>query len=75
MAKTITTRYDVAEHLRTPEEIANGFLSRLALLHGGFAGNGGPNQSGVNIMGKQFAVVFCASGVVAFGKFSKTKRR
>jgi len=22
MAKTITTRYDVAEHLRTPEEMA-----------------------------------------------------
>jgi len=23
MAKTITTRYDVAEHLRTPEEMAH----------------------------------------------------
>ena len=27
MAKTITTRYDVAEHLRTPEELA-AYLSR-----------------------------------------------
>ena len=29
MSKTITTRYDVAEHLRTPEEMA-AYLERLA---------------------------------------------
>ena len=34
MAKTITTRYDVAEHLRTPEEIAAYFEACLEEANG-----------------------------------------
>ena len=34
MAKTITTRFDVAEHLRTPEEMAAYFEACLEEAHG-----------------------------------------
>ena len=34
MAKTITTRYDVAEHLRTPEEMAAYLEACLEEAHG-----------------------------------------
>jgi probable addiction module antidote protein len=34
MAKTLTTRYDVAEHLRTPEEMAAYFEACLEEAHG-----------------------------------------
>ena len=34
MAKTVTTRYDVAEHLRTPEEMAAYLEACLEASHG-----------------------------------------
>ncbi len=34
MAKTVTTRYDVAEHLRTPEEMAAYLEASMAEAHG-----------------------------------------
>jgi probable addiction module antidote protein len=34
MAKTVTTRYDVAEHLRTPEEMAEYLEACLEEAHG-----------------------------------------
>ena len=34
MAKTVTTRYDVAEHLRTPEEMAAYLEACMEEAHG-----------------------------------------